>query len=321
MEISMPKLDIVIVNWNAGGYLQRCLASLAGAAALDPGLIGSVVVVDNASTDGSLAGIGTVPSLPIKVIQNEENRGFGAACNQGASIGSADYILFLNPDAAVSNASLANTVAFLADPIHADVGICGVRLTDDNGETSRSCSRFPSLRVYLTDALGLDRFFPKRFLPQAMVEWPHDATRVVDQIMGAYFCIRRSLFTQLQGFDERFFVYSEEVDLSYRSYKSGYSSVFLADVAAYHKGGGSSCNVKAKRLFYCLRSRMLYSYKHFNLTSAIIFSVATLCLEPICRLVYASLFRRSMANVVETIKAFAYLWAWFPQYLLFKKTR
>jgi GT2 family glycosyltransferase len=317
----MPKLDIVIVNWNAGAYLQKCLASLAEAAALDPELIGSVTVVDNASTDGSLAGIGTISSLPVKILRNADNRGFGAACNQGAGAGSEDYILFLNPDAAVSHAALANTVAFLANPEHAGVGICGVRLTGDNGETSRSCSRFPSLRVYLTDAFGLDRFFPKRFFPQAMVEWPHDVTRVVDQIMGAYFCIRRSLFTQLQGFDERFFVYSEEVDLSYRSYKSGYSSVFLADVAAYHRGGVSSGNVKAKRLFYYLRSRMLYSYKHFDLTSAIVFSVATLCLEPVSRLVYASLFRRSMGNVVETVKAFAYLWAWFPQYLLFRKTR
>jgi GT2 family glycosyltransferase len=317
----MSKLDVVVVNWNAGDYLQRCLASLAEAAALDPALINSLAVVDNASTDGSLAAINAVRSLPVKVIHNVDNLGFGAACNQGARLGNGDHILFLNPDAAASRATLVATVDFFDDPGHADVGICGVRLIDDNGETSRSCSRFPSLRVYLTDALGLDRFFPKRFYPQAMVEWPHDATRSVDQIMGSYFCIRRSLFTQLQGFDERFFVYSEEVDLSYRAYKSGYSSVFLADVTAYHKGGGSSANVKARRLFYYLRSRMLYSFKHFNPTSAIVFSVTTLCLEPVSRLVYAGLCRRSMANVMETVKAFAYLWAWFPQYLLFRKTR
>lgn len=317
----MPKLDIVIVNWNAGAYLQNCLASLADAAKQVPGLIASVSIVDNGSSDNSLDAIGNTSPLDVHIIRNQDNRGFGMACNQGARTGSADLILFLNPDAAASGETLAATAAFMSDPEQAQVGICGVRLVDDDGHTSRSCSRFPSLRIYLTDALGLNRFFPRRFFTQAMAEWPHDMTRPVDQIMGAYFCIRRTLFDELHGFDERFFVYSEEVDLSYRAHQSGFSSVFLADVCAYHKGGGSSANVKARRLFYYLRSRMLYSYKHFDLPSAIVFSFATLCLEPLSRLTYATLFRHSASNAMETVKAFAYLWAWFPQYLLFGKTR
>lgn len=319
----MPQLDIVVVNWNSGEYLERCLASLQLACMRDPGLIARVTVVDNASTDDSMRikGVEDMSGLPLRIIENIDNRGFGSACNQGAQAGTAPFILFLNPDAAVCVDALAATVRFMQAPSHATVGICGVRLIDDEGKTAPSCSRFPSLRIYLADALGLDRFLPRYFQPQSMAEWPHDETRHVDQVMGAYFCIRRPLFEQLGGFDERFFVYSEEVDLSYRAHLLGYSSMFLADVAAYHKGCVSSGNVKAKRLFYYLRSRMLYSYKHFHPGAAAVFSFVTLCLEPLSRLAYAGLGRRSLSGVVETLKGFGYLWAWFPQYLLFRKTR
>ncbi|GAC1410602.1 MAG: hypothetical protein NVSMB6_11210 [Burkholderiaceae bacterium] len=317
----MLKFDIVIVNWNAGAYLNRCLSSVNQATVQATDLVASLTVVDNGSTDHSLDGVGDAGTGPLRCIANTQNRGFGAACNQGAAAGSGGLILFLNPDAAVSYQTLAATSSFMSDPANARVGICGVRLVDDNGQTSRSCSRFPSLRIYLTDALGLNRFFPDRFVPQAMCEWDHETTRPVDQIMGAYFCIRRPLFEALGGFDERFFVYSEEVDLSYRAFCNGYTSMFLASVAAYHKGGASSGNVKARRLFYYLRSRMLYSYKHFALGSAVVFSVTTLFLEPMARLIYGAVIRRSLANGNETYNAYGYLWCWFPQYLISGKTR
>jgi GT2 family glycosyltransferase len=90
------------------------------------------------------------------------------------------------------------------------------------------------------------------------------ATRDVDQVIGAYFMIRRPLFDALGGFDERFFVYFEEVDLSLRARHAGYRSVYFHDARAYHRGGLSSDQVKAARLYYSLRSRLLYAWKHFS---------------------------------------------------------
>lgn len=315
----MSGLDIVIVNWNTGTYLEKCVTSLKTVHAADPALIQSVTVVDNASTDGSLNFDG-VAGLPLRTIRNTSNRGFGAACNQGVRGGVAQHILFLNPDAAVSVETLRITLHVMRDPQNQNVGICGVKLVGDDGRVATSCSRFPSLPVYLSDSLGLAYFWPRYFKPQAMSEWPHDETRYVDQIMGAYFCIRRSLFDQLGGFDERFYVYSEEVDLSYRAHLLGFASIFVADAAAYHKGGGSSEKVKAKRLFYYLRSRILYAFKHFNPVSAFIFAIITLCVEPLSRLTYA-LARRSPTAIAETLKGYAYLWAWVPLYVLFGKTQ
>ena len=109
-----PSLDIVIVNWNAGDLLRRCLAALP--AALDPSFtLARVVVVDNASTDGSLTGLDTLP-LPLTMVRNATNRGFGAACNQGAAAGRADYLLFLNPDVFVGSRALSVPLRFLEDP-------------------------------------------------------------------------------------------------------------------------------------------------------------------------------------------------------------
>jgi GT2 family glycosyltransferase len=314
VSVNHATVGIVIVNWNAGVLLRQCVESIIRHGS---GLVSQIVVVDNASTDGSET---AVEDLPVTLIRNADNLGFASACNQGARVCDAPYLLFLNPDAAVFEDTLALTLQFMQDPAHLKIGICGVKLIDDHGKVSFSCSRFPSLRIYLSDSFGLSRFWPRYFKAQTMFEWPHDETRYVDQVMGAYFLIRSSLFDQLDGFDERFFVYSEEIDLSYRAHRLGYRSIFLADVAAYHRGCASSDKVKAKRLFYYLRSRILYAFKHFNPAAALLFSFTTLCIEPLARLGYA-LARRSSTGVLETLKGFGYLWAWIPKYVLFGRTR
>ena len=97
--------------------------------------------------------------------------------------------------------------------------------------------------------LGLDLIHPRSALNLFMVEWEHDENRQVDQVMGAFFLVRRSLFCALGGFDERFFVYMEDVDFSYRAHKEGWRSYYLADTQVFHKGGGVSSQAKARRLF------------------------------------------------------------------------
>jgi N-acetylglucosaminyl-diphospho-decaprenol L-rhamnosyltransferase len=139
-----PAVDIVIVNWNIGRPLRDCVAALAGARHQCYSL-GQVIVVDNASSDGSATDLHAA-GLPLSVIRNADNRGFAAACNQGAARCSADYLLFLNPDTTVLGETLAKTVACMARSESARIGIIGVQLLDRNGEIARSCARFPTTR-------------------------------------------------------------------------------------------------------------------------------------------------------------------------------
>jgi GT2 family glycosyltransferase len=146
-----------------------------------------------------------------------------------------------------------------------------------------------------------------------MAEWDHKQTRPVDHVIGAFFLVRRELFEALEGFDERFFVYLEDLDFSYRAYQSGWRSVYLGDVQAFHAGGGTSNQIKARRLFYSLRSRLLYSFKHFSWIGASAVLIATLLVEPLSRSVLA-LLRRSWPGLKETWAAYGMLWQWLPRW-------
>jgi hypothetical protein len=138
------------------------------------------------------------------------------------------------------------------------------------------------------------------------------STREVEQIIGAYFLVRRSVFELLRGFDERFFVYYEEVDFSYRARLRGYRSIYLAEVSVYHRGGLSSDQVKAARLFYSLRSRLQYGFKHFNRIDAALLVVVTVGLECVVRLVRSAA-RGSAAEVQEVMAGYLALWRHFWQ--------
>jgi N-acetylglucosaminyl-diphospho-decaprenol L-rhamnosyltransferase len=305
-----PSLDIVIVNWNTGPLLHTCLRSIAAAGGTTY-RIGRVVVVDNGSVDGSCDNLNDV-GLPLVLTRNGVNRGFAAACNQGATAAASDYLLFLNPDTALFNDSLSRPIAFMEEPSNADVAICGVRLVGDKGAPAVSCARFPTVGTFFSQATGLSRLLPGLFKPQLMMPEECGATREVDQIIGAFFLIRRSVFEQLDGFDDRFFVYFEEVDLSLRARQHGYRSVYLADAAIYHRGGVSSEQIAATRLFYSLRSRLLFGFKHFGRLEAVLLVVITVAIEPVARVARA-LARGSFVEARETVRGYGELLGYFTQ--------
>ena len=283
----MALIDVVLVNWNSGNQLADAIDSIL---CHHHGWVGKIIVVDNASIDGSveLAESRAAPSpLEMVVIRNAENLGFAAACNLGAERADQDFLLFLNPDACLYPDTLPKAMDFFNLPDSVDVGIVGIQLIDEYGNVAKSCSRFPSLSIFFAQALGLNRVQIAKHLTQAMVEWDHNNTREVDQVIGAFFLIRRSLFEKLSGFDERYFVYFEEVDLSFRARKSGYRSLYLADAQAFHAGGGTSRQIKATRLFYSLRSRLLYGFKHFHPIKAWALVAITLGLESLSRTAFA----------------------------------
>src|SRR4051812_45766920 len=132
--MARPTLHVVIVNWNSGQQLRECLGSF-GAVANDEITVSCVTVVDNASTDGSADGLACV--APLHVIRNAENRGFAAACNQGAARTEADFLLFLNPDTRLLTGSLEEPARYLRERKHASVGIVGIQLRELQGKVAR----------------------------------------------------------------------------------------------------------------------------------------------------------------------------------------
>jgi len=307
-----PSLDIVIVGWNAGWHLGVCLHGVRTTSRHGFELK-RVVVVDNASSDGSVDNL-HFPDLPLSLVQNSENRGFAAACNQGARGSSADYLLFLNPDTRIFADSLQIPIQFMEESRNAGVGICGIQLLDEEGNVSQSCSRFPTTPSLLSQMFGLDRLFPKQFKGHFLGRQDHLKSGQVDQIMGAFFLVRRKLFESLGGFDERFFVYFEDLDFSYRAKQAGWQSRHLATAQAYHRGGGCSEQVKATRLYYSLCSRILYCYKHFGRAVATGVILGTLLLEPFSRLILAVAHKSGQA-MQETVQAYIMLWSALPSLL------
>lgn len=304
----MNILSIIIVNWNASHQLYDCINSIKQH---HNSLVEQVIIVDNASTDNSLSLVESLNNLPfdLKTIRNYQNRGFAAACNQGAAIATAKYLLFLNPDTLLYESSLIKPFQFMENPDNHKVSVVGIQLVDENREIARSCANFPNTMQFLFKNLGINRFFKK--INHAMAYWDHAENKQVDQVIGAFFFTTSNLFIQLGGFDERFFVYFEEVDFSLRAKNRGFHSYYLADAQAFHAGGGTSRHIKATRLFYSLRSRLLYGFKHFSTINALLLALITLLLEPITRLVL-SVAKISFQDIKNTWQGYFMLFADMP---------
>ena len=309
----MINLDIVIVNWNTGPQLRECLQSILPASPASMLQLCGCVVVDNASADGSADGLETLP-LPLTLIRNPENKGFAYACNQGAQLGSAGYLLWLNPDVRLFPDSLAKALLFLQEPQNERVGVLGIQLVDQIGVVQRNVARFPTPGSLFYQMLGLDRLWPHHFPSHFMTDWDHQDSREVDQVTGAFYLVRRKVFEELKGFDERFFMYFEDLDFAYRAKQAGWKSYYLADAQAFHHGGGASDQVKARRLSYVLKSRVLYVAKHFGVPAARWILLASVGMELWTRLVW-SLITLSGQNFLETLRGYGMFAGTLPHLL------
>jgi GT2 family glycosyltransferase len=308
----LPTVDVVIVNWNTGAYLRACLGAVA-ASTRSRFELESVVVVDNASTDDSLDHLDGI-DLPLTVIRNAENRGFGTASNQGAAEGSADFVLLLNPDTRVAPDTIDRTVAFMVEPGNAEIGICGTRMVGDDGEEEYSCWRFPTFSIWVGKLTGLSYAFPRWIPMQRMATAEVEHSGVVDQVIGAYNLIRRPVYEALHGFDERFFLYLEDVDLAFRARELGYASYYMADVRVHHAGRVSSEQVRGRRLFYLIQSRTEYARKHWPAWQAATLPVLMLVVEFPVRSVVA-LARGRTSEVRDVAEATAR----YARYLLVRR--
>lgn len=296
------RTDIVIVNWNAGDMLLRCVESIR-----DHGgdRVARTIVVDNGSTDGS--DMLDVPGIDLEVIRANANLGFGRACNLGTKAGHAPYVLFLNPDAALMPGTVSTMLDFMERSENAGVGVCGAKLLDESGHVQRHCANLPTPTMLLAAASGIAGLLPSHVPTLHDHAFDHLSSRTVDHVIGACYLIRRSLFEALHGFDERFFVYLEDLDLSARVQKAGYTVQYLAEAVGLHRGGGTSEQVKPQRLAYSLESRIAYAFKHFPRSSATAVAAATLVVEPFPRLARA-MAKRSGSEARDTLLGFKLLW-------------
>lgn len=261
-------LSVIIVNYNVKYFLEQCLYSINKAIA---GIDAEVIVVDNHSTDDSLSYL-TSKFPEVKFCCNQTNTGFAKACNKGLAQSSGKYVLFLNPDTLVAEDSFTKCINFFEE--HPDCGALGVKMLDGAGKFLKESKRsFPGPLTSLYKLFGLGRLFPKSkvFNRYHLGHLDKDEKHSVDVLAGAYFMVRKDVLDKVGGFDEKFFMYGEDVDLSYRIQKAGYKNYYFPGTTIIHFKGESTKrgSLNYVRMFYNAMS--IFVKKHYGGTRAGIF--------------------------------------------------
>lgn len=255
----MAQVDVVIVSHNSRKDLRRAAESFVALPEVH------VFVVDNASSDGSLD---TIKDLSVTRLPMPRNGGFAYGCNAGWRQGSAPFVLFLNPDAQLSEDALARLVRLLGE--EARIGIVAPRIVGDDGKLHYSQRRFVRLGSTYAQALFLHRFFPRAGWSDELVRdvSAYDHASSPEWVSGACLVIRRSLLEELGGWDERFFMYCEDMDLCRRVRDLGYDVRYTPEAVAVHTGGRSAPG--SETLPILAQSRILYMRKHGGLARTLL---------------------------------------------------
>jgi N-acetylglucosaminyl-diphospho-decaprenol L-rhamnosyltransferase len=255
-------LTVVIVSWNVRDLLRRCLQSIEAEAkqAID-GLALETIVVDNASTDGSVEMVRAEFPL-VRLVTNDENRGFTVANNQGLALGRGRYLLLLNPDTEVTGGALATMVRTMDG--RPQVGALGPQLRYPDGSLQSSRRRFPTFATALVESTVVQEWWgDNRILRRYyMADTPDDTVQAVDWVVGACLLVRRQTYEQVGGLDEGFFMYSEEMDWCRRIKDAGWFIVYLPTAMVIHHEGRSSEQVIPARHIHFQSSKVRYFRKH-----------------------------------------------------------
>ncbi|HMD84904.1 MAG TPA: glycosyltransferase family 2 protein [Terriglobia bacterium] len=251
-------ISVVIVGWNTKLYLEQCLDSLAAA---PPRRSMEIIVVDNASTDGTPEMIeARFPG--VKLIRSGENLGFAKANNLAIRQCRGRYISLVNPDVKVLPGCLDALADFLDQ--HPTAGNVGPRILNPDGSLQSSCRRYPTLWNNFCSAAGLATAFKKSrvFAGEHMFYFPHDRTAPVDVLVGCFWMVRREAFEAVGLLDEGFFVYGEDIDWCRRCRKAGWQVVFFPGGEAIHARGGASATDPVNSAVVQQRSVLYYWSKH-----------------------------------------------------------
>jgi GT2 family glycosyltransferase len=263
----MTKLSIVIVTWNVKKYAAECLTSLAQAT---EGLSSEIIVIDNASADGTTELIRA--QFPhVKLIESGANLGFARANNVGIKLATGNYVCLINPDVNVPADCLHKMFQFMEQ--RPTIGLLGPKMLGSNGAVCRSGMRFPTIWNGLLRALALDSLFKGTgiFGGWLMSDFQFDRTRDIDVLNGWFWMARKEALEQVGLLDERFFMYGEDLDWSKRFHRAGWRVVFYADAEAVHYGGASSSNSPVRFYIEMQRANLQYWKKHHGRISFFFF--------------------------------------------------
>lgn len=263
------KLSIVIVNYNVKYFLEQCLNSVKKAI---QGIETEIFVVDNNSVDGSIKMLHE--KFPeVKLIENKSNLGFSKANNQAIKKAKGDYILLLNPDTVVEDDTFTKCVAFMDE--HADAGGLGVKMIDGKGNFLPESKRgFPSPIASFSKMFGLSKLFPKSkiFGKYHLSYLDKDKIHQVDVLAGAFMLLHKSVLEKTGLLDEDFFMYGEDIDLSYRIIQAGYKNYYFPDTRIIHYKGESTKKSSVNYVFIFYNAMVIFAKKHLSKQNARIFT-------------------------------------------------
>lgn len=264
------KLSVVVVNYNVQNFLKLCLDSVRKAS---KDLAIEVFVVDNNSVDGSVAMVRQ--EFPeVKLIENKQNRGFSYANNQAIRESTAEYVLLLNPDTVVEEDTFEKVLQFMDQ--HPEAGGLGVMMLDGKGNFLPESKRgLPTPAVAFYKIFGLARIFPKSKLfgryHLGFLDKNH--THEVEILSGAFMLMRKSVLDKVGLLDETFFMYGEDIDLSYRILLGGYKNYYFPETRIIHYKGESTKKSSVNYVFVFYRAMVIFAKKHFSQKYAQLFSL------------------------------------------------
>ena len=252
------KLSVVIVNYNVKYYLEQCLDSLLKSI---QDIDSEVFVVDNCSTDDSITYLR--PKFPtVRFIENMENVGFSRANNQAIALSQGDYILLLNPDTVTGESTLGNVCRFMDN--HKNTGALGVRMLDGYGNFLPESKRgFPSPWNSFTKMTGLSKLFPKSriFGGYHLRYLNENEEHKVDVLAGAFMLLRREAIEKTGSLDNDFFMYGEDIDLSFRIKQAGFDVYYLPEPIIHYKGESTKKDIRYVKRFY--EAMLIFFDKHY----------------------------------------------------------
>ncbi|MDG1333437.1 MAG: glycosyltransferase [Crocinitomicaceae bacterium] len=282
------KLSVVIVNYNVEHFLDQCLDSVRRAS-VNCSL--EVLIVDNNSVDGSLVMLAEkYPEYPV--IANKENVGFSCANNQAMRIAKGEYVLLLNPDTVVAEDSFSKVITFMDE--HPKAGGLGVHMIDGKGNFLPESKRgLPKPMVAFYKIFGLSKLFPnsKRFGQYHLGHIKEDETSKIDVLCGAFMLMRKSALDKVGLLDEDYFMYGEDIDLSYRIQKGGFDNYYFPETSIIHYKGESTKKSSVNYVFVFYKAMVIFARKHFAGKQAGLFSF----------LINAAIYLRAFLAVVSRI--------------------
>lgn len=263
------KLSIITVNYNSLSFIRKCIESMFSTLKAED-FEWEAIIVDNNSTDGSTGYLKNLQSRfeNIRIISSNQNNGFAKASNTGAEIASGEFLLFLNPDTEFIETGMKEVLDFFSSENEGTgkIGVVGVKLLNPDNSLQYSCRSFPTLARQFYESYFFHKMFHRSriFGSYFLSYWDHENIREVDWLSGAFMLIGRKVFEKTGGFDEDYFMYSEDADICLRLSRTGFKNYYYNRYSIKHDDGATASGNKPLRNVQIWRNRRLYFLKNYS---------------------------------------------------------